>query len=61
VHEERESIRRDRRRLGRRGPLLGSGHDDLDLSSLELRAELLELLVVEVVLERERLQGALFD
>jgi hypothetical protein len=61
VHEERQRIGRDGRRLGRRSRLFGSRHDDLDLTGLELRAELLELLVVEVVLERKRLQGGLFD
>src|SRR5262249_31915893 len=39
----------------------GRGHDDLDLPGLELRTQLDELLLVEVVLERERLQGGLLD
>ena len=35
--------------------------DDLDLPGLELGAQLDEILLVEVVLERERLQGGLVD
>jgi len=35
--------------------------DDLDLPGLELGAQLGEILLVEVVLERERLQGGLVD
>jgi hypothetical protein len=43
------------------GRLHGRGHDDLDLPGLELRTQLGELFLVEVVLERERLQGGLLD
>jgi hypothetical protein len=39
----------------------GRGRDDLDLASLELCTQLGELLLVEVVLEREGLQGGLLD
>jgi hypothetical protein len=47
---------------GRAPQPLGSGRrDDLDLPGLELGADLGELLLVEVVLERERLQGGLLD
>src|SRR5689334_18653059 len=63
VHEERERIGRARRGGVRDGLLRGRGsrRDDLDLPGLELRTQLGELLLVEVVLERERLQGGLLD
>src|SRR4026208_2379573 len=48
-------------RGGRRGVLRGRRGDDLDLPGLELGADLGEFLLVEVVLERERLQGGLLD
>jgi hypothetical protein len=37
------------------------GRDDLDLAGLELRAQCRELVLVEVVLVRERLQRLLVD
>jgi hypothetical protein len=66
VHEERERVgRRGRLRgrlRGRRGDgLVRRRLDDLDLPGLELGAQLGEILLVEVVLERERLQGGLVD
>jgi hypothetical protein len=62
VHEQRERVRGDGRR-SRGDRLLGScsRHDDLDLPGLELRTQFDEILLVEVVLERERLQGGLLD
>jgi hypothetical protein len=51
-------------RHGRRrvlGLRLGSRRDDLDLAGLELRTQLLEIFLVEVVLVRERLEGGLLD
>jgi hypothetical protein len=62
VHEERERVGRRGRLYGRRGDrLVRRRLDDLDLPGLELGAELGEILLVEVVLERERLQGGLVD
>jgi hypothetical protein len=62
VHEERKRVGRHRRLcLGRGGRLVRRRLDDLDLPGLELGAQLGEILLVEVVLERERLQGGLVD
>jgi hypothetical protein len=48
-------------RGGRGGRLVRRRLDDLDLPGLELGTQLGEILLVEVVLERERLQGGLLD
>ena len=62
MHEERERVgRRGRLRVRRGDRLVRRRLDDLDLPGLELRTQLDEILLVEVVLERERLQGGLFD
>jgi hypothetical protein len=64
VHEQREGVGRDRSLDARRSPLdrlLGRRNDDLDLTSLELGAELGKLLVVEIMLVGERLEGVLLD
>jgi hypothetical protein len=61
VHEERERVRAGGCSGSRGRHRLGSKRDDLDLPGLELCAYLGELLLVEIVLERERLQGGLLD
>ena len=62
LHEERERVgRRGRVRVRRGGRNVRRRLDDLDLPGLELGAQLDEILLVEVVLERERLQGGLVD
>ena len=62
MHEERERVGRRRRvRLDRGGRFVRRWLDDLDLPGLELGTQLDEILLVEVVLERERLQGGLVD
>jgi hypothetical protein len=62
VHEEREGVgRRGRLRVRRGDRLVRRRRDDLDLPGLELGAQLGEILLVEVVLERERLQCGLVD
>jgi hypothetical protein len=47
--------------VDRGGRLVQRGLDDLDLPGLELGAQLGEILLVELVLKRERLQGGLVD
>src|SRR5437762_11844308 len=66
VHEQRHRIGRAARLtlVGRSGPLLLALRPwslDLDVTALEVRAELAQLVRVEVVLERERLELVLGD
>ena len=43
------------------GLVLNLGHDDLDTALLELGPQCHDIVFIEVVLERERLESALFD
>jgi hypothetical protein len=60
VHEQGKRVGRADRLAGLQS-LSRDGRDDLDLARLELRAQGRDLLVLEVVLERERLERALLD
>jgi hypothetical protein len=66
VHQQRQRVRGARDRVLLLLPVLGwagrgDRREDLDLARLELGAQGRELVFFELVLERERLEGALLD
>jgi hypothetical protein len=66
VHQQRQGVRRARDRLRLGLPLAlraGSGdrRENLHVALLELRPQCGQLVVLELVLERERLEDALLD